>query len=61
MGSLPSALRRAPARVAAAAGLFDEFIERIRSWRSGGRPQPAPDPRFRLATVTQQWRTLLAA
>ena len=61
VGSLPSALRRAPARLAAAAGLFDEFIERIRCWRAGGRPQPAPDARFRLATVTQQWRALLAS
>ena len=60
VGPLPGALRRAPARLAAAAGLFDEFIGRIRAWRAGERPQPAPDPRFRLAAVTPRWRALCA-
>ncbi len=54
-------LRAAPARVAAAMGLFDAYLERIRAWRSGGRPQVGPDPRFRLATVAAQWRELLAS
>jgi len=52
--------RAAPARLAAAARLFDAHIERIRAWRGGARPQAAPDPRFRLDAVTAQWRALLA-
>lgn len=60
LAPLPGALRRAPARLAAAAGLFDEFTERIHAWRAGQRPQPSPDPRFRLAAVTPRWRALLA-
>ncbi len=56
---LPADLRRVPARLAAAGGLFDEFVERISLWRAGARPQVAPDPRFRLATVAAQWRGLL--
>jgi len=59
-GPLPEALRRGAARAAARAGLFDEFTARIRAWRAGARPRAAPDARFRLSTVTQQWRTLLA-
>jgi len=55
-----SDLRAAPARVAAALGLFDAYVERIRAWRSGGRPEVGPDPRFRLATVAAQWRDLLS-
>ncbi len=58
-GALPAGLRRGPARLAASAGLFDEFVARIAQWRSGGRPRVAPDPRFRLATVAAQWRALL--
>jgi glycosyltransferase involved in cell wall biosynthesis len=53
-------LRAGPARVAATLGLFDAYTARIRAWRSGGRPQVGPDPRFRLTTVVEQWRTLLA-
>ena len=60
VGSLPPRWRRLPARLAAAAGLFDPFIERIRAWRGGARPHAAPDPRFRLSTVTAQWRALLS-
>jgi glycosyltransferase involved in cell wall biosynthesis len=56
---LPRRLRSGPARLAAAAGLFDGFVERISDWRSGSRPQVAPDPRFRLATVAAQWRALV--
>ncbi len=56
---LPPRLRAAPARLAGAAGLFDEFVERISQWRAGARPQVAADPRFRLATVAAQWRALL--
>jgi glycosyltransferase involved in cell wall biosynthesis len=59
LGTLPARLRRGPARVAAAAGLFDEFVERIAAWRSGSRPRVSPDPRFRLATVAAQWRDLV--
>jgi glycosyltransferase involved in cell wall biosynthesis len=59
VGGLPPSWRHAPARLAAAAGLFDAYVERIRSWRAGARPQALPDPRFRLATVTAQWRSLL--
>jgi glycosyltransferase involved in cell wall biosynthesis len=52
--------RAEPARFAAALGLFDAYTERIRAWRSGGRPHVGPDPRFRLTTVAEQWRALLA-
>lgn len=51
--------RAAPARLAAALGLFDAPIERLRAWRRGARPQAAPDARFRLEAVTAQWRALL--
>lgn len=57
-GALPRALRRLPARLAARAGLFDAFVERIRDWRAGGRPHPGADARFRLASITPQWRAL---
>ena len=56
---LPRALRDVPARLAARAGLFDAFVERIRAWRSGRRPRAAPDPRFLLSTVSERWRELL--
>ena len=59
VGGLPSRWRRLPARLAASAGLFDAYLERIRAWRSGERPRTGPDPRFRLSTVTEQWRALL--
>ena len=59
VGSLPPALRRAPARLAARAGLFDAFAGRIQAWRAGARPQVAPDPRFRLGSVVARWRSLL--
>ena len=51
--------RAGPARMAAAMGLFEPYVERIRAWRSGGRPSVAADPRFRLSAVTAQWRALL--
>jgi glycosyltransferase involved in cell wall biosynthesis len=51
--------RAGPARLAASLGLFDTFVERIRTWREGGRPTVGPDPRFRLAAVAEQWRQLL--
>jgi glycosyltransferase involved in cell wall biosynthesis len=60
VGTLPAAWRRTPARLAAAAGLFDAHVERIRAWRAGARPRSAPDPRFRLSAVTAQWRALLS-
>jgi glycosyltransferase involved in cell wall biosynthesis len=55
----PAALRGAPARLAAAAGLFEAFVARVRAWRAGARPRPQPDARFRLTTVLPQWRALL--
>jgi glycosyltransferase involved in cell wall biosynthesis len=58
---LPPRWRRLPARLAASAGLFDAYIERIRAWRGGERPRTGPDPRFRLSTVTEQWRALLSS
>jgi glycosyltransferase involved in cell wall biosynthesis len=54
-------LRAEPARLAAALGLFEAYVERIRTWRSGGRPHVGPDPRFRLTVVAEQWRALLAS
>ncbi len=51
--------RSGPARVADSLGLFDAYIERIRTWRAGGRPSTAPDPRFRLTVVADQWRAML--
>lgn len=58
-GILPHGWRQAPARLAASAGLFDAYVERIRAWRAGERPQVGPDPRFRLSVIAQQWRELL--
>jgi glycosyltransferase involved in cell wall biosynthesis len=60
LGSLSPGWRASPARVAASLGMFDVYAERIRAWRAGGRPSVGPDPRFRLATVADQWRALLA-
>jgi glycosyltransferase involved in cell wall biosynthesis len=51
--------RGGPARLADRLGLFDVFVERVRAWRSGDRPAAAPDPRFRLTAVANQWRALL--
>jgi len=59
-GSLPAPWRAGPARLAGAAGLFDAYIERIRQWRAGARPQVAPDARFRLSAISEQWRRLLS-
>jgi glycosyltransferase involved in cell wall biosynthesis len=53
--------RSAPARLADGLGLFDRYIERIGSWRDGGRPRVGPDPRFRLSVVAAEWRNQLAA
>ena len=58
---LPTQWRSGPARLADRMGLFDEHIERIRAWRSGGRPRVGPDPRFALETVVARWRALLTA
>jgi glycosyltransferase involved in cell wall biosynthesis len=57
---VPAGWRGGPARLAASLGLFDAYVDRIRAWRSGGRPRVGPDPRFRLAAVVAQWRELLA-
>jgi glycosyltransferase involved in cell wall biosynthesis len=53
--------RAGPAHAAASLGLFDAYTERIEAWRSGERPQVAGDPRFRLATIAEQWRGLLTS
>jgi glycosyltransferase involved in cell wall biosynthesis len=53
------ACRGGPARLADSLGLFDVYIERIRAWRSGGRPVTAPDPRFYLTVVANRWRAML--
>ncbi len=60
LGSCPSRCRAAPARLAARLGLFDDYVERIRAWRSGQRPVTGPDPRFRLSAVARRWRQVLA-
>ena len=60
LGKVPPRWRQGPARLAARAGLFDCYVERIRAWRSGGRPTTGPDPRFRLSTVVNEWRSLLS-
>ena len=57
---LPVGWRRWPARSAAAFGLFEVYIDRIRAWRGGARPATGPDPRFRLSAVARQWREMLA-
>jgi glycosyltransferase involved in cell wall biosynthesis len=59
VGGLTPRWRRLPARLAAAAGLFDAYIERVRQWRDGARPVVRADPRFALPTVAAQWRELL--
>ena len=53
--------RAGPARIADRLGLFDAYIERIRTWRSGARPVVGPDPRFRLKAVLDQWQALLGS
>jgi glycosyltransferase involved in cell wall biosynthesis len=58
-GALPARWRQVPARLAAAAGLFDEYAERIRAWRAGERPQVGPDARFRMSLIAHEWRQLL--
>jgi glycosyltransferase involved in cell wall biosynthesis len=59
LGGCPARLRAVPARLAAGLGLFEEYVERIRAWRSGARPVTGPDPRFRLFAVAQRWREIL--
>jgi glycosyltransferase involved in cell wall biosynthesis len=56
----PNRLRPLIAPWAARLGVFDAYLERLSEWRNGGRPQTGPDPRFRLSTVAERWRTLLA-
>jgi glycosyltransferase involved in cell wall biosynthesis len=58
VGKLSFRWRAGPARLADLLGLFDEYIELIRAWRSGARPHAAPDPRFHLTAVADQWRAL---
>jgi glycosyltransferase involved in cell wall biosynthesis len=59
LGGCATDWRILPARMAAALGLFDTYIERIRAWRAGARPVTGPDPRFRLSAVMQRWRQVL--
>ncbi len=59
LSNFSPAWRSWPAKVADRLGLFDPYIERIREWRAGGRPVVAPDPRFRLTAVADQWRAML--
>jgi glycosyltransferase involved in cell wall biosynthesis len=59
-GRLAPRWRAAPARLAAATGLFAAYAARLRSWRDGARPRVGPDARFRLSAVTAQWQALLA-
>lgn len=59
LSNFSPAWRGGPARIADQLGLFDPYIERIREWRAGGRPDVGPDPRFRLTVVADQWRALL--
>ena len=60
LGGCPSRRRAVPARIAASIGLFDDLCDRIRLWRSGQRPVPTPDPRFRLSVVARRWREVLS-
>lgn len=60
LAGCPPSWRRGPARAAASLGLFDVYIDRIRAWRAGSRPVTRPDPRFRLSTVAERWREMLA-
>lgn len=60
LSSMSPAWRAGPARLAASLGLFDAYVERVRTWRDGARPTVGPDPRFRLATVAEQWKKLLS-
>jgi glycosyltransferase involved in cell wall biosynthesis len=60
-GVLPQRWRAWPARLAAAAGLFDAYGERLRAWRAGERPRCSADPRFGLGRITAQWRALLGS
>jgi glycosyltransferase involved in cell wall biosynthesis len=51
--------RSGPAKLADRLGLFDTYIERIRTWRNGDRPIVVPNPSFRLTAVADQWREML--
>ena len=59
VGRLQPRWRMLPARLADAAGLFDVYVDRIREWRAGARPEVRPDPRFALSALAAQWRELL--
>jgi glycosyltransferase involved in cell wall biosynthesis len=60
LGGCSPTWRSGPANIAAALGLFDVYIDRVRAWREGARPVTGPDPRFRLTAVAQRWREMLA-
>ncbi len=61
LGGCRSSWRRGPARLAAALGLFDVYVDRLRAWRAGARPATGPDPRFYLSAVARRWREVLSA
>jgi glycosyltransferase involved in cell wall biosynthesis len=60
LNKFPSRWRSLPAVIAARAGLFDRYVERIRAWRAGGRPATTLNPKFRLSCVAQHWRSVLS-
>lgn len=52
---------RVLSRVALRAGIIDAYIDTLREWRTGHRPQVLGDERFRLQVVAAQWRKLFDA
>jgi glycosyltransferase involved in cell wall biosynthesis len=58
-GRLPRRWRGAPARLAGALGLFDQYAQTVSAWRAGARPSVRADERFRLSAVSARWRSLL--
>jgi glycosyltransferase involved in cell wall biosynthesis len=57
---LPLSWRGASARHAAKLGIFEPYVERIRTWRDGARPRTGPDDRFRFSSIVERWRALFA-
>ncbi len=58
VGLFPNRARPLIAPWAARLGLFEPYVERVRAWRSGGRPATKPDARFKLTAVAQRWRAM---
>ena len=57
---IPFGLRRLAAPLADQLGIFRPHVQRVHAWRYGERPAIGPDPRFRVSTIAQRWRALLA-